>query len=354
MPLPKNDRWLPVGRTLGQGGQGQVHVVKEVGGDGTEYALKSLRNPKSQSAQARFQREINVIQKLEHDEIVKILDHSLPGDEHPFYVMPIYEGFQSLDKLAFEPISRYRSDPSRTLLVINRICSALKIAHDAGVTHRDIKPDNVLVNDSDQVVLIDFGCCHVMDDDGIITLVDEGVGARYYMAPECEPGSTGDVGPASDIYSLGKLLWVLAAGRKPFSRERPAFGPSSFEAMYPEDWKCWHLDEILRQSVRRNPRDRLSNALVFGDLCRAVLAKITDGVRPPQWVSGRCTACGSTNVSEAKDHFRSPFKLDAFVFLGNANNNPELYAKFCSDCGHVSLRDHRPVKKLQSMKEHLE
>jgi serine/threonine protein kinase len=88
----------------------------------------------------------------------------------------------------------------------------LAAAHDAGVIHRDLKPDNVLVRTGGSPLIIDFGCCLLLDDGGVATLTDEGVGARNFMAPECEAGVEGDSSPRSDLYSLGKILWCMMSG----------------------------------------------------------------------------------------------------------------------------------------------
>lgn len=346
MPLPAQDKWNTTGKSLGRGGQGDIHLVTAVGGDGTEYAMKLLRHKKSAAANARFQREINAIKSIDAPGIVKVVDHSEENAPHPYYVMKIYTDYISLDKVVSDDSSIYLSNPINSIILIHSICTALKHAHDAGIVHRDLKPQNILVGTNHEVVLIDFGCCHILDDEGIITLVDEGVGARYYMAPECEPGNDIELSKAADVYSLGKLLWFLVTGKNPFSREKPAFTSQSFCSLYPNDWTLWHLDEVLEQSVRSIPSNRAQDAGALAEVCKSVLAKIKTEVKPPRWVSDRCVACNSKNTDENQSSFEGVMKLDAFVFLGNANNNPHLYAKFCYDCGHVVLRDRRPVDKI--------
>ena len=245
--IPESVPWQATGATLGEGGQSHIQEVKPREGSPFLpglYAMKIPRNVGSAQARQRFIREVGAIRQINHERVVKILDFSKEGD-FLFYVMPKYDGYQNLGRLAYTKESPFLKRPAECLEFIAKICEALQVAHDKKIVHRDIRPDNILVHvDALEPVLLDFGCCQV-DGDESITLLDEGVGTKDYMAPECEPGSGSDPTASADIYSLGKVLWSIVTGRKAFARERPAFTNMNLSKVLPDHPECWHLTSVF-------------------------------------------------------------------------------------------------------------
>jgi len=213
-------RWELINE-LGAGGQGTVFRVRDLRGEFEgEYALKRLTNPKRHG---RFRNEIAATKRLSHEHIVRVIDHSALDieeaalDEKSYLVMPIAAG-GDLSKRA----PAFKSSLDATIAVAQRLASALSAAHDAEVVHRDVKPENILFQDSgnETVLLSDFGICLLRDADERITDASEAVGPRLFMAPELEGGRLLDVSPAADVYSLGKVIYYMITGGIRLPREQ--------------------------------------------------------------------------------------------------------------------------------------
>ena len=212
MALRRFGKWQ--GEQFAQGGQAVVYLVTNVEDqdDGHEYILKRLKN---RNRIERFEREVEVLQSLDHQNVAPVIDFDLDADP-PYYVMPYYRG----GSLAQVEPYRDRSVP-QLMDLFGQICDGVAAAHSRKILHRDLKPDNVFV-DGDRngnAIVGDFGLCLVQDE-ARLTKTSEAVGARYYMAPELEDGRSDNCTERSDIYSLGKLLyWLLSFGRI-FAREK--------------------------------------------------------------------------------------------------------------------------------------
>ena len=134
-------------------------------------------------------------------------------------------------------------------------------AHGAKIVHRDIKPSNLLVRGDGSIAVGDFGLCLHLGAEDRFTLTEEAVGARNYMAPELEDGRRDDVTVAADVYSLGKILYFLFAGRS-FSREKhrePGYDLTHPAEGQPESG-IQFVYEILDKSVVERPNSRFENA----------------------------------------------------------------------------------------------
>jgi len=335
-------KWV-LGKQLGKGGQARVYIATVEGSDET-FALKQLANTKSPQALARFAREIDALQKIDHPLIVKPVGHSDANDSSPYYVMPFECGVRKLSDLIWprDGESLYKFQILKCIEFISQCAEAIAVAHQH-VIHRDLKPDNILVREDGTPLIIDFGCCFPLDNDGLLTLTDEGVGARNFLAPECEAGVEGDIGSQSDVYSLGKILWCMISGERPFAREKPGFANKSITEMMPDHPLAPFATDILLESVRDNPKQRAKDAVAFSTYCKSVADRIRKGCSHPLYIAQRCTGCGSSNIKLSNNRIDAPMKLDAFVFIGNSANNPNLRAKFCIDCGTVTLHDSRPI-----------
>lgn len=221
MSVLYGNRWKIIGE-LGRGGQSVVfRVVDSTEALSGEYALKRILNP---ARHVRFQSEVEAIKRLDHPNIVKLIDHSAldsGGDslEKSYIVMPIADG----GDLSKRP-GMYRDDLDGVTKVSRQLCGALAAAHNTGIIHRDIKPSNILFNGANyDVVLTDFGICLLRDAERA-TEVGEVVGPWGFMAPELEGGGQLQVTPSVDIYSLGKVIYYMLSGGIVLPRERLAEG----------------------------------------------------------------------------------------------------------------------------------
>ncbi|MBL8784421.1 MAG: serine/threonine protein kinase, partial [Deltaproteobacteria bacterium] len=209
-------------RLIGRGGMGEVYE----GWDerlARRVALKRI--PVAQGAQAesraRFWREARTLAALRHPGIVTIYEIGEdPRDQSLFIAMELVVG-TSLAALAARalPTGRPAGLPARLVVTLGReVALALGAAHDAKVTHRDVKPANILIEDTGQVRVIDFGLArHVDDLDHRITRSGATLGTPGYMAPEAIDGQ--EVGPPADVFAVGILLYRLASGVHPFERD---------------------------------------------------------------------------------------------------------------------------------------
>jgi serine/threonine-protein kinase len=199
-------------REIGQGGMATVYLARDLKHD-REVALKVLRPELGVAVGAeRFLGEIRTTANLQHPNILPLYD-SGAADGLLFYVMPYVEGETLRDRLAREK----QLPVDEAVRIVVAVAGALQYAHQRGVVHRDIKPANILMQ-AGQPFLGDFGVALAVAAAGGARLTETGlsVGTPYYMSPE---QATGDpvVGPPTDIYALGAVLYELLTGEPPYS-----------------------------------------------------------------------------------------------------------------------------------------
>jgi WD40 repeat protein/serine/threonine protein kinase len=201
---------------LGRGGMGVVYKARHRT-LGRIVALKVLIAGGSASSTQliRFRREAELAAKLKHPGIVAVFDVGEIGGRH-YFTMDYVEGRSLLDRI------EKRDLPLRQAIEIARdLARALAHAHAAGVVHRDVKPANVIVDAQGKPALTDFGLAHGVDQDtnGRLTREGAAIGTPYYMSPEQARGELDKIGPGSDVYSLGVVLFEMLTFSKPFDAE---------------------------------------------------------------------------------------------------------------------------------------
>ncbi len=222
-------------RKIGQGGMGSVWRVRladatvdsasdpdlasTFGELGPDFALKLLppavsRNPR---LVARFLREVKATRVLRHPNVVRFVES---GEEKGFhyYVMELVDG-RDAKSLVRE---RNHLDPGSALFVFREAARGLAHAHDQGVLHRDLKPDNILVGWAGVVKLTDFGLARRAQESIALTRPGQALGTPYYMPPEQWEGAADDVDHRSDIYSLGATFFFTLTGERPYVGATPA------------------------------------------------------------------------------------------------------------------------------------
>jgi len=238
---------------VGQGGMGAVYKafdpkLKRI------VALKVM-NPgvASPEAYARFEREIRVISRLRHPNIVRLFQVG-QHKNRVWFTMDYIEG-QTLAEL----IEQAKTMPEREELVhhLATIARAVHYAHEQGIIHRDLKPSNIIIDENGSPVLTDFGLAKEMGAGGTVTIDGQAIGSVHYMSPEQARGELDKIGPASDVWSLGALLYEILTGRPPFDGPTPA--------------------AILRNVLREDPTPprRLNRAIprALEAICLKCLAK---------------------------------------------------------------------------------
>ena len=325
MKIPKNLKWQPTGKTLGQGGQAQVHLVKDKGEeDSPLFALKALRKNGPGQAYDRFYREISAVKKLNHPNIIKIFDHSNPESDFHYYVMEYIEGALPLDKLILSDNNPFYNNPYRALHLFEQICLAILTCElsEPSIVHRDLCPSNILFLPGHSIKIIDFGICQI-ENETPITLTDEGLGTINYMAPECETGSIEDIRIGADLYSAGKSLWSAVTGSRAFAREKPVYTTKSMADIFPNNPSTWHLFHIFTKTIRHDWRNRWGSAEHAISNSRFVKNLISNGYPPLEIVTARCPVCG---VGEL-DSFQG-----SYMVFGNPPPQG-IGAVQCSYCG---------------------
>jgi serine/threonine protein kinase len=204
-------------RTLGAGGMASVYLAEdEVLGGGTQVALKILKQGGriSDAQSERFLREVRLTHKINHENVVRTFDFGQEGDTR-FYTMEFLSG-KTLSTLMEE----YGQVPiDLALRIAIQVCRGLAAVHAVGVTHRDLKPDNIMVIDSSRVKITDFGVAR--GDGSLLTVqADEIIGTIAYLAPETLLGEKATT--AVDYYSFAAVMYELLTGRLPIEDENPA------------------------------------------------------------------------------------------------------------------------------------
>ncbi|MBA2374746.1 MAG: serine/threonine protein kinase [Rubrobacter sp.] len=243
---------------LGSGGTADVyrardHILRR------EVAIKILRKEYSQDEEfvKRFRREAWSTASLSHPRIVQVHDMGCSEGDAYYTVMECVEGGtlkeRLLEKGAFHP-----GEAATTAL---RIADALRAAHGRGIVHRDIKPQNILMTRTGDIKVADFGIARSSSSDTAFGMV---LGTADYMSPE--QGAGGALGPRSDLYSLGVVLYEMLTGERPFEADTPLGvvmrhvheaprPPRELKPSIPEE-----INAVVVKLLAKNPEDRYDDA----------------------------------------------------------------------------------------------
>ncbi len=200
---------------LGQGGMATVYKAYHAALDRT-VALKAMHPAFMEDPNflARFQREAQVVARLEHPNIVPIYDFA-EHENRPYLVMKYIEGETLKARLARGPIAE-----DEILPIVESLTSALTHAHTQGILHRDVKPSNVLLASSQQIYLADFGLARIAEAGASTLSSDVMLGTPQYISPEQAMGKQ-ELDARTDIYSFGVMLYEMVTGQVPFSADTP-------------------------------------------------------------------------------------------------------------------------------------
>ena len=225
----------------------------------------------------RFQREARMVARLKNPGLVAVYDQGLDG-RHPFLVMELIEGGTLRELLA----ERGPMPPHAVVAVLRPVLGGLAAAHRAGLVHRDVKPENVLISDDGDVKIADFGLVRAVAAAGI-TSASVILGTAAYLSPE--QVRDGSATPRSDVYSAGILTYELLTGRTPFT------GDSALSIAYRRldndvpppsaaiDGVPPQFDEFVQRATARDPAHRYADATEMG----ADLAAIAEELALPEF-----------------------------------------------------------------------
>ena len=278
-------RYLP-GAELGRGGVGRV-VEAEDRLFGRHVALKLLLAREPASVR-RFVAEARTTARLEHPNVVPVHDFGLLPDGAPCFAMKRVQGraLKAIlqDLAANEPAVRAAFGRYRLLRILISVGQAAEFAHSRGVVHRDLKPDNIMVGDYGEVLVMDWGVAKVLavaeearatDLPAVgahVTLAGSIIGTPGYMAPEQARGENDRIDGRADVWSLGAMLYEILTGRRPFqselstlavlvatsARDVPPARQAAPDREIPSD-----LEEICARALARDPAHRYLTAGAF-------------------------------------------------------------------------------------------
>jgi len=248
--------------------------------DGRQLALKVLspQAAEDRSFLLRFRREAQVVMRLRHPHIVPLEDTG-EIDGYAFLAMPPFPSGSLAHRLARGPLS-----PDEARRVIAQTASALLFAHDRGIVHRDVKPSNILLDESGNAYLSDFGLAHVHD--ASVSLTGSGmVGTPAYVAPEQVRGDPVD--GRTDQYALGILLYQIVTGRLPFEGDTPLAvlvkqaheplpSPRRANPNVPQA-----VESVIAKATAKDPADRFASVSDLNRSFQEALDHTLDPVRHP-------------------------------------------------------------------------
>jgi serine/threonine-protein kinase len=265
-----------VGELLGYGGMAEVHRGRDLR-LGRDVAIKMLRTDlaRDDTFQLRFRREAQNAASLNHPAIVAVYDtgeeRGSSGESLPYIVMEFVNGRTLKEVLQAEG----RLMPRRALEITAEICAALEFSHRHGIIHRDIKPGNVMLTQTGQIKVMDFGIARALANSGsTMTQTSAVIGTAQYLSPEQARGEPVDA--RSDVYATGCVIYELITGQPPFVGDSPVSvayqhvredprPPSMLNRDVPPA-----IDAVVLKALAKNPQNRYQSAAEMrADLLRA-------------------------------------------------------------------------------------
>ncbi|HLK51473.1 MAG TPA: protein kinase [Bryobacteraceae bacterium] len=259
-------------RLLGSGGMGAVYLAERSDGElQQQVAIKLLRTGMEQPSQReRFLTERQLLSYLDHPSVARLLDVGRTEDGRPYLVMEYVDGVPIDSYAAGKPLREQ-------LAMFLKVCGGVAHAHRHLIIHRDLKPSNILVNPAGEPKLLDFGIAKLVDETADQTATVERLLTPNYASPEQLRGSVQTT--ATDVYSLGAVLYKLLTGRSPHQSEtgasqaleivagaRPISAPTQVNPNLPAD-----VDYVLRKALRTEPEERYASVEAFASDIRALL-----------------------------------------------------------------------------------
>ncbi|MCB9592508.1 MAG: protein kinase [Sandaracinaceae bacterium] len=283
---------------LGEGGMGVVyrghHATTE-----RPVAVKVLRRHLTADPRIsrRFVREAKAAAGLRHPHVVDVLDYGVTSDGIAFQVLELLEG-ESLRELLER---REVLDAERALEVLLPVMDALSAAHEAGVVHRDLKPDNIFIAKDalGRTVpkVLDFGIAKVMPREGanggtFATHVGAVMGTPSYMSPEQARGATAEIGPATDVWAFGVILFECLSGRLPYEADTPSMVMARVMMEDPPSLGIYEgvpapIVEVVDGALRKTIEERHASMSAMIEALRAAAASAGIATPDPRAPEGR-------------------------------------------------------------------
>ena len=250
-----------IGRVVGEGGMGKVYEAQHLRLGHRKVAIKVLHPEfaRDRDVVSRFQREAESASSITHPNVIQVFDVDTTADGRPFLVGEFLEGEELGDHL--ERVGKL--DIGTAVNLARQVCRALAAAHQRGVVHRDMKPENVFLTKQHEAVhikVIDFGISKSGKGETNLTRTGMIIGTPAFMAPEQARGDKVDV--RADIYATGALLYTMLTGKRPFDSDDPTATltlvltsdperPRALDPNIPEG-----LELVVQRAMAKNAADR--------------------------------------------------------------------------------------------------
>ncbi len=309
---------LEILELLGRGGMGYVYRARQKNLD-REVAVKvvAAEAERQDVFARRFEREARALARLSHPNLVAIHDY---GQDGPigWLVMEFVDGSNLRDL-----IRAGRLEPSEALALIPKICDALQYAHDKGIVHRDVKPENILVSREGDVKIADFGLAKLIGTPAALVSLTgsrEVLGTFRYMAPE-QLERPLEVDHRADIYALGVVFYEMLTGEIPMGRFDP---PSECSTAAPE------LDDVVLRALAREPDRRYQRASEV----KSHLESLDDGVRASVTNGAARLSIPAVMSAVLAGAGLIPFAISAAAFASGSTDGNERgeFAAFLVGC----------------------
>nr|MCU0239702.1 serine/threonine protein kinase [Pyrinomonadaceae bacterium] len=272
-------------KLIGKGGNGVVYLAKRIDDFSKEVAIKLVPTfSATKSNKDNFRRERQILARLEHDNIARILDGGTTEDGTPYIVMEYVAGIPLDDYCKNENLSEHQK-----LNLFLKVCETVNFAHQNLIVHRDLKPTNILVKPNGQVKLLDFGIAKLLSKDDVdfsASLTFKGNAfTPEYASPEQINGDVITI--ASDVYSLGAVLYEILTNQRPHNFKDKSLTDifkiiADVEVLPPSKitGQKSELDSIVLKSLAKNPRERYQTANELQDDISNYLNNLPVSARP--------------------------------------------------------------------------
>jgi serine/threonine protein kinase len=273
-------------RLLGEGGMGRVYLGRELATQ-RQVAVKLLQESLSLDPRfiSRMEREADAVRRVVHPNAVRLFDFG--QDPKGVYLVMEYLSGESLWTRLEE---RGRLSPKETVCVLCQILLPLSLCHKAGVVHRDLKPDNIMLcpeGDQEVAKLLDFGIARLSEGPAV-TRTGQILGTPAYMSPEQIAGR--GIGPASDLYAVGVLLYELLTGRLPFDaqsqlelfRQHIQEPAPPLSRACPDEPGLAPFEPVVQKALAKSPKERFCSAEEMREALLAALSQAQQLATAPE------------------------------------------------------------------------
>lgn len=304
---------------IGVGGMGDVYRATHIHID-TEFAVKLLKPEfvADQTAIKRFRLEAKAAGRIQHPNAVRVSDFGVTPEKIVYLVMELVQGVSLRQLIRKEK----RVDTLRTINIVRQVCAAVEAAHGSGVIHRDLKPDNIIIEmhqNTERVKVLDFGIAKLRETktDTFLTQAGTIIGTPQYMSPEQCQGIQLD--PRSDIYSIGIILYEMLTGAVPFDGEstlQVVYNqlhqiPKPIQEFLPDITEP--LASVIMRALAKEPYERQSSAFQLSEELKQAVRKeaeessysMAEPFLVPQLTPIESTASGKHSIDWSEPKFPS-------------------------------------------------